>query len=178
MRLAIANGGTFEESTPLIAVPGLENAQRQRHREQHSYSPEGEIVDMGLAASAVETFVLLNVERLTKLDRYFQQQVTNGAISAEASSIYSNAFSEIVAALNFGVGVPDALPGPDGQMMYHWKSGTSSIQVEVSENKDAEFYFFDKSTKADVFIEYKVGQFGEHLSATPEAKDLILSKQF
>lgn len=92
---------------------------------------------------------------LLKLDNYLQQQVSSHSINQAASETYKNAAYEFIAAFGPNSGVPDACPGPDGQMIYYWRKDSDSIQLDVKPNGDAELYY--RNTNGDFLIEYKVG---------------------
>jgi hypothetical protein len=132
-----------------------------------AYSNEGAKIDKTANFFQLESYLLLNIERLIKLDSYLQEQVDAHTITKESVGFFRSAVYEFIAAFGSKSGVPDACPGVDGQMIYYLRKDNHSVQMDIKPNGNAELYYLNKRNNNDFFIEYNVGRLVEEVSSTP-----------
>lgn len=118
--------------------------------------------------------MLLMRERSLKLDAYLNRQVFSHSITPESLEVYKNAIGEVLQVFTH-LGIPDACPGPDGQMIYYWSRSKDSVQVEVRSDGESEFYYRNPSSHSEFIIEYRVGQFAKKVSEEPQANATLLT---
>ena len=170
---AVATATQLTSSWPLVQKQRDHSLPEAWQSPAQASSLEGLRIDENSVAFQLETFCLLNVERLLKLDNYLQQQVSAHAINQTASDIYKNAVYEFIAAFGPKAGVPDACPGPDGQMIYYWRRKSDSVQLDVKPNGDAELYYLNRSTNGDFLLEYQVGALSNEIAVSPDVRGLF-----
>jgi hypothetical protein len=82
-------------------------------------------------------------------------------ITREVAGFAHQAWREIWIASDFQMPIPSACTGPDGQMFYSWDMGRHHLELEISPDMSALFFYRDRQTAQVWSEDYHLG---EHLS--------------
>src|ERR1700686_3811777 len=75
---------------------------------------------------------LLNLlERVYGLGHYLHRSEEQGLIPQQVVHLAWDAWAKLSAATQSTLPVPDACPGPDGQVLYSWESGDDYLELEI-----------------------------------------------
>ena len=97
---------------------------------------------------------LARIQRLA----YYLGTVSNaGDISHEAATTALIVWNEISKTLR-ALPVPDAAPGPEGQLLYTWNRGEHHLELEIFPEAPAEFFYYNRASEETWQEDYRVGE--------------------
>ncbi len=82
--------------------------------------------------------------RRQMLHDYLQTIRDAGDISADTAKLAWNAWQHLREAAARDLSVPDAAPGPEGQLLYAWNKSEHHLELEIFPNRPAEFFYFNR----------------------------------
>jgi hypothetical protein len=100
--------------------------------------------------------------QISKLVRYLRR-ISEGDentrfISSGMANMAWEAWLLLSEATDERLSVPTASPGPDGELLFHWRSGQRYLELEIFEERPAEFFYNDEGTDELFGCEYVIGQ--------------------
>jgi hypothetical protein len=90
--------------------------------------------------------VLRELARTQQLQYYLQQVVNAGHLSQKTASLAWEAWKMLNVATSGRLPVPDACPGPDGQLLYTWDKREHHFEVEIFPEGLGEFFYMNRVT--------------------------------
>ena len=85
-------------------------------------------------------------QRTTKLARYLDSIVAQELVARATADQAWHAWDRLRAALGDRLPVPDACPGPDGQLLLAWERSPHYLELEVFPAAPAEFFYRNESS--------------------------------
>ncbi len=82
--------------------------------------------------------------RFQMLNYYLVSVREAGDIDANTASIAWNAWKLLSGLMGKPLPVPDAAPGPDGQLLYAWNKEEHHLELEFFPNGPAEFFYLNR----------------------------------
>lgn len=114
-------------------------------------------------ADRYATPVLLD-ERVQELSAYLEGLVGSHEISSDTATYAWNAWKDLSGAAGGTLLVPDAAPGPNGELLYTWNRGEHHFELEMFANGSAEMFYANRESGELWGSEYCPGE-----SLSPEA---------
>ncbi len=110
-----------------------------------------------MAAAPVQTEMRL-LRRVQGLVDYLYQIVDQELVPQRLARMAWEAWTTLSASLENLLPVPDACPGPDGQLLYSWERDGHYLELEIFPDRPAEF-FYENLASGEVWeAEYTVGE--------------------
>ena len=86
----------------------------------------------------------VNEVRAQRLNHYLASVRDAGEISADVAIRALSAWFTLRGAMLENLSVPDAAPGPEGQLLYAWNNVEHHLELEVFPNGPAEFFYLNR----------------------------------
>lgn len=113
-------------------------------------------------------FAVTRGSRMTSLKRYLKRLVTEGLTNPATESLAQQAWRRLDEVFLGDLAIPDAAPGPDGQILFTWDEGEHHSEIEIDTNGDATFFSLNRQTReareSAFNVERLTGEIRERLS--------------
>jgi hypothetical protein len=86
------------------------------------------------------------LRRVQGLVDYLNQSVDQELITPRVARLAWNAWTSLSNSTGNALLVPDACPGPDGQLLYTWDRGEHHLELEIFSDAPAEFFYENNSS--------------------------------
>ena len=102
--------------------------------------------------------VLLREFARTQQLQYYLQQVTEaGHLSPNTASLAWEGWKALSTAMSDRLPVPDACPGPDGQLLYTWDKKEYHFELEIFPDGLGEFFYMNRVTGETWEYDHRMG---------------------
>jgi hypothetical protein len=81
------------------------------------------------------------LRRVQGLVDYLNQMVDQELITPRVARLAWNAWTALSNSAGNALLVPDACPGPDGELLYTWDRGEHHLELEIFAESPAEFFY-------------------------------------
>src|SRR5437588_11368997 len=81
------------------------------------------------------------LRRVPGLVDYLNQMVDQELITLRVARLAWNAWTALSNSTGNALLVPDACPGPDGELLYTWDRGDHHLELEIFADTPAEFFY-------------------------------------
>lgn len=99
--------------------------------------------------------VLPEMPQSLRLRDYLKEVAWAGDVSAETAGRATKAWLRLSSMMSGRLPVPDAAPGPDGELLLTWDRGELHLELELMPNGPAEFFARNRTTGALWGEEYR-----------------------
>ncbi len=114
---------------------------------------------------AIERFTVDRFRReFSQLEKYLTDSKNMGLINQHVASLALASWLDLWAISGRTMPVPDACPGPDGQILFTWDENDHHLELEIFPESASEFFYRNRSTDELWGEEYEL-----HMSITPSA---------
>jgi hypothetical protein len=93
-----------------------------------------------------------------RLRSYLRAVSESGEISEETARLAWKGWTQLWLALPYALPVPDACPGPDGQLLYTWDQDEHHFELEIFPNGSGEFFYRNRTTGKLWGVDYVIGE--------------------
>ncbi|MBA3442037.1 MAG: UPF0175 family protein [Pyrinomonadaceae bacterium] len=87
-------------------------------------------------------------DRVQELTDYLARMEQAALIHPNRATRAWQAWEELLVATSHGLPVPDAAPGPDGELLFAWDRGEHHLELEVFPTTPVEFFYLNRVTDA------------------------------
>lgn len=101
---------------------------------------------------------------VSQLENYLNNSKNMGLINQQVASLALASWLDLWAISGRTMPVPDACPGPDGQILFTWDEGDHHLELEIFPESTSEFFYRNRSTDELWGEEYEL-----HLPFSPSA---------
>ncbi len=108
------------------------------------------------------------LSRMQQLNYYLGSVRDAGDISESTATLALIAWATLSDAISNSLSVPDAAPGPEGQLLYAWNKGEHHLELEIFPNSPAEFFYLNRVSNESWEDEYDV-----NTPVSQQAKDKL-----
>lgn len=98
------------------------------------------------------------------IENYLNDSKNMGLINQWVASLALASWLDLRAISGRMLPVPDACPGPDGQLLFAWDEGDHHLELEIFPESASEFFYRNRSTDELWGEEYEL-----HMPVTPSA---------
>ena len=95
--------------------------------------------------------------RLQRLNHYLAFVREAGDIASNTAETAWQTWKMLSSSMDRPLPVPDAAPGPDGQLLYTWNKGDHHLELEIFPNGPAEFFYLNRVSSETWEEEYLIG---------------------
>jgi hypothetical protein len=99
-----------------------------------------------------------NLRRVQRLIDYLDGITADALITPEMARLAWDAWNKLSVAIENALPVPDACPGPDGELLYTWDRGEHHLELEVFPASPAEFFYRNRASGELWECEYIIGE--------------------
>ena len=96
---------------------------------------------MSEISTAPPSSEFLLLQRVQGLVDYLNQCVDQELITPRVARLAWNAWTSLSNSTGNALLVPDACPGPDGELLYTWDQGEHHLELEISADTPAELFY-------------------------------------
>jgi hypothetical protein len=86
------------------------------------------------------------LRRVQGLVDYLNQMVDQELITPRVARLAWNAWTALSNSTGNALPVPDACPGPDGELLYTWDQGEHHLELEIFADTPAEFFYENEAS--------------------------------
>ena len=108
------------------------------------------------------------LSRTQQLNFYLGNVRDAGDISQSTATLALRAWASISELLAQNLPVPDAAPGPEGQLLFVWNKGEHHLELEIFPDSPSEFFYFNRVTNESWEDEYNA-----NTPVSQQAKDKL-----
>jgi hypothetical protein len=99
-----------------------------------------------------------NLRRVQGLIDYLDRITANNQVTPQMAGLAWEAWNKLSVATENALPVPDAGPGPDGEILYTWDRGEHHFELEILPADPAEFFYRNRNSGELWECEYVIGQ--------------------
>lgn len=120
--------------------------------QEHIASPVNDLEDTSsLDASTKEA-------PIQRLQTYLRGLVESGDLSNETALLSWKAWNDLRRTTSYLLPVPDACPGPDGQLLYSWDTSEHHFELEIYPEGLSVFFYRNRVTGRIWGVDHVIGQ--------------------
>jgi hypothetical protein len=98
------------------------------------------------------------LRRVQGLIDYLDRITADNLVTAQMAGLAWDAWDKLSVAADNALPVPDAGPGPDGQILYTWDREEHHFELEILPASPAEFFYRNRNSGELWEWEYVIGQ--------------------
>jgi hypothetical protein len=99
-----------------------------------------------------------NLRRVQGLIDYLDRIAADRLITPEMALLTWDAWNKLSVATENTLPVPDACPGPDGELLYTWDHEEHHLELEIFPDQPAEFFYRSRRSSELWECEYVIGE--------------------
>ncbi len=93
-----------------------------------------------------------------RLQAYLQEKIRTGDLTMSTAILAARAWAGVWAKTKRRIPIPDACPGPNGQLLYCWDTSEHHLELEVFPSGDVEMFYRNRTSGELWEYEYVVGE--------------------
>ncbi len=126
------------------------------------FADEVPLLSQGVGGGQVDTHVqqpqLRDEAPMHRLQSYLRHLRDSGELSQNSASLAWLSWNQLRKATFNSLPVPDACPGPDGQLLFTWDKDEHHFELEIFPGGEGEFFYRNRVSGELWEAEYMVGQ--------------------
>ena len=124
----------------------------------------------------IQSMQYVNQQKKTgELVSYIERNTDDGLLQGEHASGYLRVWNDLqlaIAKSGFQLQVPNACPGPDGDLLYTWDSGNDHFECELYPDGNVAYFYKNRKTKESWLLDTTISD------AIPEKAISLLKDHF